>query len=222
MDYGDITIGGTGIVLLDDGSVGTPSLSFRTDQDTGLFLVGAGQIGIVCQGVEELRIQDDAGGTRATIVMNDTGAFQLARGTTAERPSSPINGMLRYNSDLDVIEGYHNSGSWTTVGGYHEEGTRASPTAISAAGGITHPDYPRMHMYVESNGGSVDITANPQITVGTNVGQELTLQGRSDANRIILEDGTGLSLNGSMTLQEDNIIMLVWDGTNWVEISRST
>ena len=43
-----------------------------------------------------------------------TGAFVLPSGTTAERPSSPVNGMLRYNTDLNITEQYAN-GQWNAI-----------------------------------------------------------------------------------------------------------
>lgn len=45
-----------------------------------------------------------------------TGALKLPSGTTAEEPASPINGMIRYNSDYGQFEGYQ-SGAWSQVGG---------------------------------------------------------------------------------------------------------
>jgi len=38
-----------------------------------------------------------------------TGALTLPAGTTAQRPVSPVNGMLRYNTTLSKVEGYANS-----------------------------------------------------------------------------------------------------------------
>lgn len=52
--------------------------------------------------------------TLKNTTINDTGYMQLPVGTTAERPASPVNGMLRYNSTTSVIEMYL-SGSWVTV-----------------------------------------------------------------------------------------------------------
>jgi hypothetical protein len=46
----------------------------------------------------------------------DTGAAILPPGTTAQRPSVPSEGMLRYNTDLKSFEGYAD-GVWGTVGG---------------------------------------------------------------------------------------------------------
>jgi len=104
---------------------------------------------------------------------------------------------------------------------YSVSGTRAAPNNITAAGGITSTANSRQLMFVQGSGGAVDITANPQISAGTTVGQELLLVGRSDTNTILLENGTGLSINGSFLLGEDSVILLFWDGTNWTEISRS-
>lgn len=106
------------------------------------------------------------------------------------------------------------------VGGLAVSGTRASPTAITAGGGITADSVLRSLQFIQGSGGAVDITANPQISAGTTVGQEVVLIGRSDTNTVTLDDGTGLSLNGSCILDADNAIGLFWDGTNWSELWR--
>jgi hypothetical protein len=49
-----------------------------------------------------------------TLDINGTDALIVARGTTAQRPSVPVNGMIRYNADTDRFEGYEN-GSWANV-----------------------------------------------------------------------------------------------------------
>lgn len=52
----------------------------------------------------------------ATPRTSASGAAVIPSGTTAERPSNPINGYLRYNTDLLLMEGYIN-GVWNTIGG---------------------------------------------------------------------------------------------------------
>lgn len=42
--------------------------------------------------------------------------FTAPVGTTAERPVSPTNGMIRYNSEYGTFEGYNN-GAWGSLGG---------------------------------------------------------------------------------------------------------
>lgn len=44
---------------------------------------------------------------------NARGFFLIAAGTTAQRPGSPVNGMVRYNTDTGLIEFYN--GAWTSV-----------------------------------------------------------------------------------------------------------
>jgi hypothetical protein len=95
---------------------------------------------------------------------------------------------------------------------------------ITAAGGISYVSGsgPRQQWYIESDTTSgTDISANPQIAAGATDGQELIIVGRTDAKPVLLEDGTGLVLNGSWTAYADSTLTLRWDGTNWVEITRS-
>ncbi len=46
--------------------------------------------------------------------INGTGALTLPKGTTAQQPVVPVNGMLRYNSQTDKFEGYQ-AGSWMNI-----------------------------------------------------------------------------------------------------------
>lgn len=42
------------------------------------------------------------------VVFNSAGAITVPRGTTAQRPAVPTNGMVRYNTDTAHFEGYVN------------------------------------------------------------------------------------------------------------------
>lgn len=53
-------------------------------------------------------------GARASFEIVSTDAIQLPAGTTAQRPSSPVDGMQRYNSTLNTMEAYVN-GAWESV-----------------------------------------------------------------------------------------------------------
>lgn len=50
------------------------------------------------------------------VLLSGTGVLDLPVGTTAERPGSPNNGMIRYNSSLSRYEGYSGS-AWGQLGG---------------------------------------------------------------------------------------------------------
>ena len=49
------------------------------------------------------------------VIFNSTGSIQLPSGTTAQRPGSPTNADIRYNSTEHEVEVYKN-GSWEEVG----------------------------------------------------------------------------------------------------------
>ena len=99
-------------------------------------------------------------------------------------------------------------------------GTRAAPTAITVTG-ITPGGYNIEMIFVAGSGGAIDVTANPQIVAGTTTGQELNLVGTSDTNTVTLEHGNGLILNGTCELDSETVLNLLWDGTAWLEMSRS-
>lgn len=62
-----------------------------------------------------------------------TGQVKLPAGTSAERSSSPVDGLIRYNTDLDSFEGYGNS-QWGGIGGAQAGGailTNRSNASVS-------------------------------------------------------------------------------------------
>jgi hypothetical protein len=96
------------------------------------------------------------------------------------------------------------------------------PEVITAVGGITPAADIRQLRYVKAGvaAGETIVTANPQIVVGTQNGQELILRGSDDADYIVLNDGNGLSLNGAIKLTTNATLTLLFDGTKWIEQSR--
>ena len=49
-----------------------------------------------------------------TLGLNPLSHFKLPVGTTAQRPTSPVAGQIRYNSTLETVEGY-NGTDWITL-----------------------------------------------------------------------------------------------------------
>lgn len=98
-------------------------------------------------------------------------------------------------------------------------GSRSAPTNISVSG-ITPPaNESDALIYIQGNGGNINVTANPQIAAGSD-GDTIELRGRNSAQKVLIEDGNGLSLNGSFNMGEDCSITLRYDSVNWVEVSR--
>ena len=64
-----------------------------------------------------------------TVHFDSTGSIRLPAGTTAERPGTPVVGMVRYNTDTNVFEGY--DGNWIALNGLYDldQDTYISPEA---------------------------------------------------------------------------------------------
>jgi hypothetical protein len=88
---------------------------------------------------------------------------------------------------------------------------------ITAAGGIAAPTNQRQLYFIAGNGGPIVVTANPQIGAGTTVGQEILIRVPVGSNTVELNDGNGLSLNGSMIIggPGQSAFYGVWDGSVW-------
>lgn len=100
-------------------------------------------------------------------------------------------------------------------------GTNAAPIAIVAGTGVTFSGSAYFNIkFIEGSGGAVNISANPQVAAGSSVGQRLSLISKSATNTVTLEDGDGLSLNGTWVGGLDSVIALVWNGSVWMEESR--
>lgn len=103
--------------------------------------------------------------------------------------------------------------------------TRASPTSIVAGTGVAFSassGYQIYIQFIQGSGGAVDVTSNPQIAAGSQVGQILILVGCHDTNTVYFEDGTGLEMKaGGFRMKNGSIIAFIWDGTNWCEMFRN-
>jgi hypothetical protein len=146
-----------------------------------------------------------------------------AENLTADPPLTPL-GRFYYNSTTNELRIWTGS-LWSAIAAQNSDlpniqGTKASPLAITAVGGITSNGAYNAFQFIQGSGGPVTVSATPQITAGVNVGQKLTLFSRSNTNTVTLQDGTGLSLNGTWVGSQDRNLVLIWDGVTWTEISR--
>lgn len=167
-------------------------------------------------------------GTGSTITLvNDSG------GTAANRIVTGTGNDLTVLDKASVILIYDNNASrWTAVGGSGGGtvtlfGSTGSPRSIVAGTGITSGS---SHMsasvseqiifVVGNSAGENDISANPQITAGTIIGQKMNIVGTSDDNFIKLEDGTGLDLSSPWYSYNKKVLKLYWNGSVWSENGR--
>jgi hypothetical protein len=96
----------------------------------------------------------------------------------------------------------------------------ADPLEVSVAGFTPDTVHDKTY-FVQGDGGAIDVSANPQLGAGSTVGQKILLVGCSETNTLILEDGTGLALDGPWTGELNDTLNLVWNGSVWVETART-
>ena len=122
---------------MDVNSVGTWSVGMP-DNTNALSFRNGGQGG---DGTEYLRISSNG-----TLTQTSTKAFQIAKGTTAQRPSSPVVGMVRFNTTTNALENYNSTG-WANVN-----------TKIPIITSITGNIYAGMATNLTINGNDFDAT----------------------------------------------------------------
>ena len=100
------------------------------------------------------------------VVFNSTGSIQLPSGTTAQRPGSPTNADIRYNSTEHEVEVYKN-GAWSDIGsGQGATGGDDGDNAVfwENQQNVTH-DYSITASRNAGSFGPVTIDANKTVTI---------------------------------------------------------
>lgn len=98
----------TGALLAAAGSLGAPGISWSGDNDSGLYWVSDNTWRLVSGGVAYVEVSS------AGITFLGSGATTMTSGTTGQRPGTPVNGMIRYNTTTASMDIYAN-GAWGTV-----------------------------------------------------------------------------------------------------------
>jgi len=235
---GTYTLGGTptvpasaissGTVSVANGGTGSSTLTLNGI----LYGNGTSAVGITSAGSQYQVYQAGASGvpTVGALQLGQsaaiTGTLPIGNGGTGQTTANTAFNALAPSQSTHSGKFLTTNGtdtSWATIPASSPTvtGSQASPTAITAVGGISFSGTNYFNIiFIAGDSGAIDITANPQITAATNVGQQLVIISTSAVNTVKLEHGTGLLLNGSWIGGDNSAITLVWDGSNWTEISR--
>jgi hypothetical protein len=166
----------------------------------------------------------DAGDYKITI---DTLECSITTGTS---PLTIYSTTKVTNLNADQVDGYDFNQSLQTTNdvqfndctltGVLKESI-SSTIDVVAANGLTSISDQTL-IIQSSTAGDCNITANPQIVAGT-AGQHLYLIGNDNTKTVTLEDGDGLSLSTaqSFTLGATDTMHLIYNGSEWVEVTRS-
>lgn len=149
-----------------DDAVGIAELSATGTASSSTFLRGDNSWQVVA--VTPTAVSDQAN--------TSTGYFAVPSGTTAQRPGSPTNGMVRYNSTINTAEVYIN-GNWSVFGTSVPPSVQSLVIAGGAGGGYSRAGYQsgggggaggyRSSVTGESSGGGASAEGALSIVQGT-------------------------------------------------------
>ena len=104
----------TGDILIDDNYITTT----QSNSDLELRANGTGVIRVDDLGFASNVISSDTDivldPASGIVEVSGTGSLRVPKGTAVERPGSPVTGMIRYNTDGDLFEGWNGS-YWTRL-----------------------------------------------------------------------------------------------------------
>ena len=105
-------------LAVENGTAAAPSIYFKdSGTDTGVYSPGTDQVAITTGGTARLTVSSGGDTTfSGNVLLSGTGYLDLPAGATGDRPGSPNNGMIRYNTTLSTFEGYK-AGAWGAIGG---------------------------------------------------------------------------------------------------------
>lgn len=128
---GDFRVGDLFFVDQQTGTVNFTSATFNIETSTGISITtGASTTTITGEYIDtgNLRISGNTissisgdiilDAASDTVRIDSTGAFNIPTGTTAQRPGTPSVGMIRYNTDTNLFEGY--DGNWIALNGVYD------------------------------------------------------------------------------------------------------
>jgi len=186
------TITPTGSVHAAAGSVGNPSLAFDADQDTGLFRIGANNLGVAAGGAKVLDVATTGLGITGTLSVS--GVATLGAGAILNTPAS---GTATNLTGLPISTGV--SGLGTNVAAF-----LATPSSANLAAALTD----------ETGTGALVFGTSPTLTTPISASltspalTDLTLAGGSSGASLVLGQGA----NGIATLTPA--------GTGYVRVNR--
>lgn len=159
----------------------TPTLKLRNAANNAWITIGdasAANLGLLAL----------SGGTlTGAILASSTDRWRIPVGTTAQRPGSPANGDIRYNTDLTQYEGYNGTAAaWQPIGGGGF--TVTSVANITAGGTISSSTTDQRQLrHIQGNSAAVTTSSTPfGNSGGWKDGTEILLIGNDDANSVTI------------------------------------
>jgi hypothetical protein len=108
------------------------------------------------------------------------------------------------------------SGTGVVLGGY------LTPITITAASVLPNSAAEiSTVIFVKGDTGGSTVGIDPFLTAGTIEGQRITIVATSDADFLVINSDSILSLESTYLMKDKHVLSLLWDGNTWTETSRS-
>jgi hypothetical protein len=154
--------------------------SINGDLTSGLFSPAASVVAVATGGVQQMTVNSSGyvgiGSTSPRAILDlsgNTGAMILPIGTTGQEPSTPVNGMIRYNSTYPDVEAYIGN-VWTTL----TTGGDSAAIYLGTSAGTANPQIggaPSYGFYTADGSTKVDVAINGAKTAEwTSAGEAIT------------------------------------------------
>lgn len=86
-------------VLSQNGTASSPSFSFQSENNTGLYLSATNNVSLSVNGTNSITVRENST-SNPTLTVHGTSSIALPSGNTASRPTATIAGQFRYNTSI--------------------------------------------------------------------------------------------------------------------------
>ena len=205
---GDFRVGDLFYVNQENGTVDFSSSTFNINTSSGVTIqtgsstttitgdkIDTGNLRLSGNTIQSLTGDINLDADSGTVRINSTSALQLPKGDTASRPT-PATGMIRYNTDTNLYEGY--DGNWIALNGVYDLDLDTRITAELTPGANDGV----IRFYISNNVVTTidaDKLETPRIEV-----DDITIDGNSITVETLNTD-LNLSSNGTGSVLIDNL-----------------
>jgi hypothetical protein len=186
----------------------TPGQSGFVLRSTGASTAPSWVTSAITIGTTELQVGDTGDTFSGLDELNSIGTshWTIPAGTTAQRPSTPADGQIRYNSTISSFEGYGPGNAWGSLGGVKDVDQDTYITTETSAGS----DEDTFTFY---NAGASSLTlSSNSFTIASGI--DTTLNGALIVQGDLTVNGTTTTLNSTTLEIDDKNIVLASGAAN--------
>ena len=216
---GDVTTSGNATI---SGAFTIPNITISGSTITtnasnlDLTLTANGSGGVIVQGlkVSGTDISSTATNANITLTPNGTGnvvisgnqSLALPSGTISQRPQTPTNGMIRYNTELSRYEGYNATYSlWLTLGGVQDTDGNTYIKAESSPGANDNTLYFYINGVEKVRLDATKLTAARVQTTNLDIQNNTIGALSSNTDIVFTTSGTGGVKMGNLVIKDNSI-----------------